>query len=132
MVEQIMSYSEKLLYKLGMELNLSESICEGAYNCLKFVMCVSGDLLYRQKLDQIILCCLYISCKKNEDLTKFADIKVVYEKFYIDKSLKRNIFFDLSMSDGNGDIVTFYNRIFLPVLKPFLPYMAEPYIYFKF
>ena len=89
-------------------------------------MSVCGEIIYRQKLDQVILCSLYITCKKIQFSIKFADIKASYEKFFGQKSLRRNTFFDFSVTDGIGDIIAYYNKIFLPAIKPFLPYLIEP------
>lgn len=126
MIRNVMIYGEYVIQVLGSELNMPEEIWDGTYNCLKYIMSVSGEIIYRQKLDQVILCSLYITCKKIQFSIKFADIKSSYEKYFYHKSSRRNTFFDFSPDEGIADIVAYYNKIFLPAIKPFLPYLIQP------
>ena len=72
-----------MIYKIGLDLRLSQEHCTYAYNCMKFILSASGELLCKNRhLDQLILCSLYISGRVEGNNVRFFDLKESYEEIF--------------------------------------------------
>lgn len=88
------------------------------------------DMFIDRHPDQLMLCSLYLACSKMKlaPTVGFQKIKDAYlevnESFYNTSTLNA-IFYDIKMSDVSssngerGNIVTFYNKVFAPNVRPF-------------
>eukprot|EP00956_Cyclotella_meneghiniana_P026645 scaffold58118_cov37-Cyclotella_meneghiniana.AAC.10 len=95
------------------------------YTCL---MCYRIDVFFNAHPDQIMLCCLYMICRKAgmaRQIT-FCEIVRVYEREKrrcLSEELVMSILYRIENcsvdSDGGGvgDILAFYNNIFVPSIK---------------
>lgn len=59
----LIEYCQNFFIKMKQELETSKDLMENAYNCLKFILSASGNVLNNRNLDQILCCCIYISGK---------------------------------------------------------------------
>lgn len=88
------------------------------------------DIFIERHPDQLMLCSLYLACTKMKlaPTVSFQKIKNAYlevnERFY-DTSTLNAILYDIKMSDDSpsnkerGNIVSFYNKVFAPNVRPF-------------
>ncbi|CAL5223875.1 g6466 [Coccomyxa viridis] len=101
------------------------SITVQVYTMVAHVITEQTNMMYGRHLDQVILCALYGVCKVNQlrQIT-FKDIITHYKK----QAQAKNAIFrtvsirlrpDLSV-DQTGDVIEFYNAVFIPSTKAFL------------
>ncbi|KAK8938383.1 Retinoblastoma-related protein [Platanthera zijinensis] len=108
-------------------LRLSQQILEHVYFLIQQILSQRTALFYNRHIDQLILCSIYVVNKIwNADLT-FRAIIYNYKKqpqcrSQVYKSVYVNWSSIDSMKKGHEhvDIVTFYNAVFIPCVKPLL------------
>ncbi|XP_022945471.1 retinoblastoma-related protein-like isoform X1 [Cucurbita moschata] len=109
-------------------LQLSHQIRENVYCLFQQILSQKASLLFNRHIDQIILCCFYGVAKISQLSLTFREIIYNYRKQPQCKpQVFRNVFVDWSSARRNGrsgqdhvDIITFYNEIFIPSVKPLL------------
>ncbi|XP_018440087.2 retinoblastoma-related protein 1 isoform X2 [Raphanus sativus] len=109
-------------------LQLSQQIRESVYCLFQRVLAQRTSLLFNRHIDQIILCCFYGVAKISQMSLTFREIIYNYRKQPQCKPLVfRSVFVDSSQSRRQGrvgpdhvDIITFYNDVFIPAVKPLL------------
>ncbi|KAG7031913.1 Retinoblastoma-related protein [Cucurbita argyrosperma subsp. argyrosperma] len=109
-------------------LQLSHQIRENVYCLFQRILGQKTSLLFNRHIDQIILCCFYGVAKISQLSLTFKEIIYNYRKQPQCKpQIFRNVFVDWSSARRNGrsgqdhvDIITFYNEIFIPSIKPLL------------
>ncbi|XP_010464991.1 PREDICTED: retinoblastoma-related protein 1-like [Camelina sativa] len=109
-------------------LQLSEQIKENVYCLFKHVLAQRTSLLFNRHIDQIILCCFYGVAKISQMSLTFREIIYNYRKQPQCKPLVfRSVYVDSLQCRRQGrigpdhvDIITFYNEIFIPAVKPLL------------
>lgn len=108
-------------------LQLSQQIKEGVYCLFQQILSQRTNLFFNRHIDQVILCCFYGVAKINQINLTFREIIYNYRKQPQCKpQVFRNVFVDWSTrrngKAGNEhvDIISFYNEIFIPSVKPLL------------
>ncbi|KAF8400097.1 hypothetical protein HHK36_015972 [Tetracentron sinense] len=109
-------------------LQLSQQIRESVYYLVQQILSQRTTLFFNRHIDQIILCCFYGVAKISQLNLTFREIIYNYRKQPQCKpQVFRSVFVDWSSVLHNGkmgqehvDIITFYNEIFIPTVKPLL------------
>ncbi|WVZ03209.1 hypothetical protein V8G54_024015 [Vigna mungo] len=109
-------------------LQLSQQIRENVYCLFKRILHQRTSLFFNHHIDQIILCCFYGVAKISQLNLTFREIVYNYRKQpHCKPQVFRSVFVDWSLVRRNGrtgqehvDIITFYNEIFIPSVKPLL------------
>ncbi|KAL8138094.1 hypothetical protein V2J09_004095 [Rumex salicifolius] len=108
---------------------LSQQLRETVYCLFQRILTHRTPLFFNRHIDQIILCCFYGVAKISQLSVTFKEIIYNYRKQPQCKSqVFRSVFVDwTSTTHNNGrtgqdhvDIITFYNEIFVPSVKPLL------------
>ncbi|KAG0500259.1 hypothetical protein HPP92_000331 [Vanilla planifolia] len=109
-------------------LQLPQEVQEHVYCLIQQILSQRTNLLFNRHLDQIILCCFYGVAKISHlDLT-FKEIIYSYRKQPQCKpQVFRSVFVNWPSTSITGkkgqehvDIITFYNEVFIPSVKPLL------------
>ncbi|XP_035542050.1 retinoblastoma-related protein-like isoform X2 [Juglans regia] len=105
-------------------LQLSQQIRENVYCLFQQILSQRTPLFFNRHIDQIVLCCFYGVAKISQLTLTFKEIIHNYRKQPQCKpQVFRSVFVDWSSARRNGehvDIITFYNEIFIPAVKPLL------------
>ncbi|XP_057439591.1 retinoblastoma-related protein-like [Lotus japonicus] len=113
-------------------LQLSQQIRENVYCLFQRILNQRTSLFFNRHIDQIILCCFYGVAKISQLSLTFREIIQGYRKQpHCKHQVFRSVFVDWSSARRNGaskqrtgqdhvDIITFYNQIFIPSVKPLL------------
>nr|DAD30372.1 TPA_asm: hypothetical protein HUJ06_009223 [Nelumbo nucifera] len=109
-------------------LQLSQQIRENVYCLVQQILSQRTALFFNRHIDQIILCSLYGVAKISQLNLTFREIIYNYRKQPQCKpQVFRSVFVDWSSARRNGktgqehvDIITFYNEVFIPNVKPLL------------
>ncbi|XP_074332106.1 retinoblastoma-related protein-like [Apium graveolens] len=113
-------------------LQLSKHIKENVYCLFQKILLQQSAIFFSRNIDQIILSCLYGVAKISQLNLTFKEIIFNYRKQPQCKpQVFRSVFVDWSAARRNGktgkdhvDIITFYNEIFIPAVKPLLMELA--------
>ncbi|XAR48259.1 hypothetical protein NMG60_11031016 [Bertholletia excelsa] len=113
-------------------LQLCQQIRETVYCLFQQILTQRTSLFFNRHIDQIILCCLYGVAKISQLNLTFKEIIFNYRKQPQCKpQVFRSVFVDWSLAHRRGktgqehvDIITFYNEIFIPAVKPLLVEIA--------
>ncbi|PKA54811.1 Retinoblastoma-related protein [Apostasia shenzhenica] len=109
-------------------LQLPHEAQERVYCLIQQILSQRTHLLFNRHIDQIILCCFYGVAKISHlDLT-FKEIIYSYRRQpHCKPQVFRSVFVNWPSTSHNGktgedhvDIITFYNEIFIPSVKPLL------------
>ncbi|XP_044512359.1 retinoblastoma-related protein-like isoform X2 [Mangifera indica] len=108
-------------------LQLSQ-IRESIYCLFQQILNQQTSLFFNRHIDQIILCCFYGVAKISQLPLTFKEIIYNYRKQPQSKpQVFRSVFIDCSYARQSGrtepdhvDVITFYNKIFVPAVKPLL------------
>ncbi|XP_052205524.1 retinoblastoma-related protein isoform X2 [Diospyros lotus] len=114
-------------------LKLSQQIRECVYSLFQRILGQRTTLFFNRHIDQIILCCFYGVAKISQLNLTFREIIFNYRKQpHCKPQVFRSVFVDWSSVHRNGktgqehvDIITFYNEIFIPAVKPILVDLAS-------
>ncbi|KDO44613.1 hypothetical protein CISIN_1g0017012mg, partial [Citrus sinensis] len=109
-------------------LQLSQQIRESVYCLFQQILNQRTSLFFNRHIDQIILCCFYGVAKISQLNLTFREIIYNYRKQPQCKpQVFRSVFVDWASARQSGrseqdhvDIITFYNKIFVPAVKPLL------------
>nr|QYW07156.1 retinoblastoma-related protein 1 [Dimocarpus longan] len=109
-------------------LQSSQQIREHVYCLFQQILSQQTSLFFHRHIDQIILCCFYGVAKISQLNLTFKEIISNYRKQPQCKpQVFRSVFVDWSSSRQYGrteqdhvDIITFYNKVFVPAVKPLL------------
>lgn len=113
-------------------LQLSQQIRENVYCLFQRILNQWTSLFFNRHIDQIILCCFYGVAKISQLNLTFKEIIYNYRKQPQSKpQVFRSVFVDWSLARRNGssrprtgqehiDIISFYNEVFIPSVKPLL------------
>ncbi|XP_022746054.1 retinoblastoma-related protein-like isoform X2 [Durio zibethinus] len=109
-------------------LQLSQQIRESVYRLFQQILSQRTSLFFNRHIDQIILCCFYVVSKISQLHLSFKEIICIYRKQPQCKpQVFCSVFLDPSSARRNGrtgqdhvDIISFYNEIFIPAVKPLL------------
>ncbi|KAL3655900.1 Retinoblastoma-related protein 1 [Castilleja foliolosa] len=113
-------------------LQLSQNIRENVYCLFQKILGQRTSLFFNRHIDQIILCCFYGVAKISQLSLTFKEIINNYRKQPQCKlQVFRSIYVDWTALRRNGksgpdhvDIITFYNEVFVLVVKPLLVELA--------
>ena len=115
---RVLGYAALRIFDLSNLLNLSEDIREEIWTVMKNGLSEETDLFINREMDQIIICTIYGVCKaKNLNVT-FNNLIAKYTEFYNDNGR----IFRQARLEGNtsGDIIRFYNEIYVKYMKTYL------------
>ncbi|KAL3500942.1 hypothetical protein ACH5RR_035391 [Cinchona calisaya] len=109
-------------------LQLSQHMRETVYCFFQKILSQRTTLFFNRHIDQIILCCFYGVAKISQLNLTFKEIIYNYRRQPQCKpQVFRSVFIDWASARRNGktgqdhvDIITFYNEIFVPSVKPLL------------
>ncbi|XP_072980784.1 retinoblastoma-related protein-like [Typha angustifolia] len=113
-------------------LRQSQQTLERVYSIFQLILNQQTALFFNRHIDQLILCCLYGVAKVSILNLTFKEIVNNYRKEPQCKlEVFRSVFVSRLSAHGNGgtgvdhvDIITFYNEIFIPTVKPLLVGLA--------
>ncbi|XP_059633401.1 retinoblastoma-related protein-like [Cornus florida] len=113
-------------------MQLSQQTRESVYCLFQQILGQRTTLFFNHHIDQIILCCFYGVAKISQLNLTFREIIYNYRKQPQCKpQVFRSVFVDWSSTRRHGktgqehvDIITFYNEIFIPAVKPLLMDLA--------
>ncbi|XP_073129944.1 retinoblastoma-related protein [Henckelia pumila] len=114
-------------------LQLSQQLRESVYCLFQKILVQRTSLFFNRHIDQIILCCFYGVTKISQRNLTFKEIIFNYRKQPQCKpQVFRSVYVDWTAVRRNGksgpdhiDIITFYNEIFVPAVKPLLVEFAS-------
>ncbi|XP_029122241.1 retinoblastoma-related protein isoform X2 [Elaeis guineensis] len=113
---------------LSERLQLSQQISECVYCVIQQILYQRTALLFNRHIDQLILCSFYGVAKVLQLGLTFKNIVNNYRKQPQCKpQVFQSIFVNWPSANHNGehvDIITFYNEIFIPTVKPLLMELA--------
>ncbi|CAA6659647.1 unnamed protein product [Spirodela intermedia] len=110
-------------------LQLCQPVVEHVYSLIQQILSHRTGLFFNRHIDQIILCSLYGVAKISDLSLTFKEIIYGYRKQQQCKpQVFRSVFVDWSSTNCSGyrtgqehvDIITFYNEVFIPSIKPLL------------
>ncbi|CAI5957116.1 unnamed protein product [Closterium sp. NIES-65] len=116
-------------------LRLTAAVSEMVFRVVEHAVEGEVQLLFCRHLDQIILSSVYGVCKVSQVAVTFKDIIAQYRKLpHCKPSVFRNVFIDAKPPPADsaskepipqhGDIIRFYNEIFIPAAKSFLLHLG--------
>ncbi|THU68115.1 hypothetical protein C4D60_Mb08t00490 [Musa balbisiana] len=113
---------------LSERLQLSQQILERVYCLIQQILTHRTALFFNRHIDQLILCSFYGVAKISQLSLTFKEIIYNYRKQPQCKpQVFRSVFVHWSSTNRNGktgeehvDIITFYNEVFIPSVKPLL------------
>lgn len=117
--KRLLSYLAQKLVELTDQLEISEDIKEKIWDLLKLCVTEHCELFQNRSLDTIVLCSVYATCK----LYKPTSFKILIESFLVLNPNKDHVFKQI---EGAGDIVKFYNLLFIPRFKDYLSQGPDP------
>ncbi|KAL6752965.1 hypothetical protein V8C86DRAFT_2737461 [Haematococcus lacustris] len=111
----------------GLPLPLSPAeLRQRVYDTVEHALYQHTCLLYNRHLDQIVLCALYGYCKVHKMANiSFKEIIVHYRRQpQASQTVFRSVVLKQSLPElqvlARGDIIAFYNQLFVPLMKQFL------------
>jgi retinoblastoma-like protein 1 len=131
---KVMHLAARRLGDLVSRLNLSTDVTRDIYALIEHVVYEQTNLVYNRHVDQIILASVYGVCKANSGTSanslQFKDIIYQYSK---QPQSSEEIYWSvvLEQSDpelevvNRGDIISFYNNVFVGRVKEFLLTLRE-------
>lgn len=127
----LLSHCALRIFELSQLLGLAETVYAQVWGVMKHVLSASIDLFVDRNVDQIVICCIYGSCKAMNVNMTFNSIITKYWECYSDgDNIFRYVFID--SSSPTGDIITFYNRVFIERVRSLLVQLnrnAPPDVY---
>lgn len=105
-------------------LQLSQQIKESVYSLFQKILGQRTNLFFCRHIDQIILCSLYGIAKISQLNLTFKEIIFNYRKQpHCKQQVFRNVYVERRQAKSGPDhvdIITFYNEMFIPSVKPLL------------
>ncbi|XP_040383154.1 retinoblastoma-related protein 1 [Oryza brachyantha] len=109
-------------------LQLSQQVLERVYSLVQQIISQQTALFFNRHIDQIILCSIYGVAKISQLALTFKEIIFGYRKQSQCKpQVFRSVYVHWASRSRNGktgeehvDIITFYNEVFIPTVKPLL------------
>ncbi|XP_068657761.1 retinoblastoma-related protein isoform X1 [Aristolochia californica] len=109
-------------------LQLSQQVLESVYCLIQQILSQRTALFFNRHIDQLILCSFYGVAKISQLSLTFKEIIYNYRKQpYGKPHVFRSVFVNWQSTGRNGrtgqehvDIITFYNEVFVPTVKPLL------------
>ena len=128
---KVMRLSARRLADLCERLSLPAALTQQSYALVEHALYEHTSLLYNRHLDQVLLCAVYGACKVNKDAllkgrtVPFREIIYQYEK---QPQCREEVFWTVILTQTDpelevkqqGDIIEFYNKVFVPEIKAFL------------
>ncbi|KAI4382943.1 hypothetical protein MLD38_008835 [Melastoma candidum] len=110
------------------KLQLNQQIKESVYSLFQQILNPRTSLFFNRHIDQIILCSFYGVAKISQTSLSFKEIiNNCRRQPHCKPRVYRNVFVDWSSAPWSGksghdhvDIITFYNEMFIPSVKPLL------------
>uniref|UniRef100_A0ACD5ZNH7 Uncharacterized protein n=1 Tax=Avena sativa TaxID=4498 RepID=A0ACD5ZNH7_AVESA len=109
-------------------LELSQQIVERVYSLVQQIISQQTALFFNRHIDQIILCSIYGVAKISQLALTFKEIIFSYRKQpHCKPQVFRSVYVHWQSRSRSGkigadhvDIITFYNEVFIPIVKPLL------------
>jgi retinoblastoma-like protein 1 len=129
-----MHLAARRLGDLASRLNLSTDVTRDIYALIEHVVYEQTNLVYNRHIDQIILVSVYGVCKASAGISsnslQFKDIIYQYSK---QPQSSEEIFWAVVLEQNDpelevvnrGDIISFYNKVFVGRVKEFLLTLRE-------
>lgn len=128
--QKVLKLAANRIRSLCERLQLSTQVMEHVYSILKQILHSGTTVFFHRHIDQLILCSIYGVCKVSRVNVTFRDIIFHYRKQPQCKpNVFRNVFIDFPSArrtgkpgggQETGDIIKFYNEVFVPTAKVFL------------
>lgn len=119
--QKVVEYCGVSLYQLAQELGVVDYRAEQMWQLVKHVLSQAPVFLYKRCLDQLILCAIYSICKVANLSIKFQDIVKKYQQLDGDSANSHQVIYEVLIHENEkADIITFYNKRFIPTFKQFL------------
>eukprot|EP00899_Mesostigma_viride_P012632 jgi/Mesvir1/2136/Mv16657-RA.1 len=103
-------------------LQLQHSVLQQVYSVFSSALHQHTSLFYNRHIDQVMLCAIYGVCKAARESVQFRDILMHYRK---QPQSKQEVFRSVAIEQDRqeltvtrrGDIIVFYNFVFIPEMK---------------
>jgi len=104
---------------LCLRLQISPKIYQQVWQALNEVLTSQHQLMCNRHLDQLIMCTLYGVCRVNQLGITF---RTIIEQYRAQAQASSKIFREvvLNSMEEKGDIITFYNSIYIPIMETYL------------
>ncbi|KAG0563583.1 hypothetical protein KC19_8G043100 [Ceratodon purpureus] len=128
--QKVMKLAAVRIRNLCDRLQQSQQVQEHVFRALRHALNHETILFFNRHIDQVVLCCLYGICKVSKSNVTFRDIVYHYRKQPQCKpNVFRNVLLDVTKpgkaGQETGDIIKFYNEVFVPSTKSFLLHMGS-------
>jgi len=99
-------------------LQLPSAVYQQVLKALEYVLTIEVSVICNRHVDQVLMATLYGVCRVNHLSVTF---KSIIEKYNIQPQSSAKIYRDVLLQDETkGDIITFYNNVYIPVMQQFL------------
>ena len=123
--------NERLRDLIG-KLRLRLGLCKKIWNLVEHILYDHTSLMFNRHLDQILLCAVYGVCKVNKDHPdlngRVINFREIIRSYRRQPQCREEIFWTVIIKQTDpelevlhkGDIISFYNQVFVPEVKSFL------------
>eukprot|EP00898_Chlorokybus_atmophyticus_P003593 jgi/Chlat1/4234/Chrsp27S04309 len=106
-------------------LRLDSRVRQQVYDSIRHALWKKTSLFYNRHLDQLVVSAIYGVCKVNQLPIKFHQIVAHYRRQpQCKQEVIRSVVLEQSLPElvvaKRGDIIEYYNKVFVPEMKPFL------------
>eukprot|EP01017_Pseudomicrothorax_dubius_P026412 TRINITY_DN2945_c0_g2_i2.p1 TRINITY_DN2945_c0_g2~~TRINITY_DN2945_c0_g2_i2.p1 ORF type:complete len:992 (+),score=245.91 TRINITY_DN2945_c0_g2_i2:123-3098(+) len=120
--KRVLHFCAVNIHQLTSALGLNEKTAEGIWSCVKYILVCEPELLVDRHIDQMTLCSIYSVCKVFQHPIKFQEIINKYQELQpANKQLHQEIIYAIEVEPGRkGDLILFYNTVFIAAMKTFI------------
>ena len=121
MTRKVLSLLFRRLSALCTRLSIPRSVMEQCWETLTHILVHARELLWGRHLDVILIATVYGVARVNS-LTLYT-FKVIIEQYRAQPQASSRVYKSVMLDEGTGakgDVIGFYNKVFIAVLKPFL------------
>ncbi|BBN20404.1 protein MpRBR [Marchantia polymorpha subsp. ruderalis] len=113
-------------------LQQSSEVWDQVYRAMQHILHKATHLFFKRHIDQLILCSIYGVCKvRKADVTFKKCIEQYGKQPQCKSHVFRNVYIDMPVrgdsknGQGTGDIIKFYNEVFVPATKLYLQHLGS-------
>jgi len=118
-LQRVLGQAAHRLLSLSECLNLPEDLRELTWSTVKYVLSECTDMLRNRHLDQLVLCCVFATCRAHGQQVTFNHINEMYGKLNPEEvtQLTKAVLLETGAYDN---IIAFYNKVFIAKIKDFI------------
>lgn len=118
-LQRVLGQAAHRVLSLSECLNLPEDLRELTWSTVKYVLSECTEMLKNRHLDQLVLCCLFATCKVHGQQVTFNHINEVYGKLNPEEvgQITKSVWLSQGVHDN---VIVFYNKVFIAKTKDFI------------